>query len=83
MYKMVQMVWLNKFMPLQYALWRFWPRTYTLGPYGPGPLIIGKNFLGQICSRTIFEMHTVPGACLLYAPGTVKLSKYGPGAYLT
>ena len=47
------------------------PRPYgpePLGPYGPGPFIIQKNFLGQIRSRTIFEIHSAPGACLLYAP---------------
>ena len=36
-----------------------------LGPYGPGPLIILKNILSQICSRTILEINTAPGACLL------------------
>ena len=49
--------------------------------YGPGPLghycsgtfIIWKNCLSQICSRTIFEMHTA-GVCLLYAPGAVSFS---------
>ena len=35
-----------------------------LGPYGPGPLIILKNILSLIWSRTIFEKHrpTAPGA---------------------
>ena len=28
----------------------------------PGSFLIGKNILSQICSRIIFEMHTVPGA---------------------
>ena len=32
--------------------------TIWSGPYGPGPFIIWKNFPNQICSRTIFEMHT-------------------------
>ena len=43
--------------------------TYGLGPYGPGPLLIWKSFPSQMCSRTIFEMHTVREACLLYSPG--------------
>ena len=112
-----------------------WPRLM----YGPGPFLIWKNFLNQICSRTIlapepyqwhshqgvkrqsalpwlqkncqksgkkrekimkkrekeekvrkvlslcpswqiglatplFEMHTAPGACLLFAPGAVCFS---------
>ena len=34
--------------------------------YCPGPLIICKNFLGQICCRTTFEMHVC-----YYAPGAV------------
>ena len=42
--------------------------------YGPGPFIIRKNFWSQICSRTIFVMHTAPGACLLCAPGAVCFS---------
>ena len=41
------------------------------GPYGPEPLIIWKNILGQICSRIIFEMHTAPEAFSKYAPGAV------------
>ena len=45
-----------------------------LGPYGPGPFIIWKNFLSQICSRTIFEIHTAPVVRLLYAPGSVCFS---------
>ena len=49
------------------AFWRFSPPE----PYGPGPFIIWKNFLNQICFKTIFEMHTAPGACVLYAPGSV------------
>ena len=58
-----------------------------LGPYGPGPLTILKNILSQICSRTIFEINTAPGACLLaymlleqYA--FQILFKYSPGPYL-
>ena len=62
--------------------------------YGPGPLIIWKDFLSQICSRTIFKMRTAPGACLLYALGAVYFSfsiffkiingtvPYGPGPYV-
>ena len=38
--------------------WTTWSRTI----YGPGPLIILKNILSQICSRTIFEINTAPGA---------------------
>ena len=48
--------------------------TYVPGPYGPGPLIIWKNFLRQICSRTISKKHTAPRACFLHAPGTVCFS---------
>ena len=44
---------------------------YIVGPYGPGPLIIWKNILSQICSRIIFEMYTAPGACSKYASGAV------------
>ena len=48
------------------------PHTPFLGQCPPGLMIINwKNFLNQICSRTIFEMHTAPRACLLYAPGAV------------
>ena len=32
------------------------------------------NNLSQIYSRSIFEMHTAPGTCLLYAPGAVSFS---------
>ena len=50
---------------------------------GPEALIIWKKFLSQICSNTIFEMHTTPRACLLYALWAVCFHfKYGPGAYL-
>ena len=49
------------------AFVRFWPD-------GPGPLIILKNILSQICSRTIFKINTAPGACLLYDPGAVLIS---------
>ena len=45
-----------------------------LGPCGPGPFIIGKIFLSQICPRTLFEMRTTPEARLLYAPGAVCFS---------
>ena len=42
---------------------RFWPQLDMLQDfYGPGPLMIWKNFWSQICSRTIFEMHCAPGA---------------------
>ena len=30
--------------------------------------------LSQICSRTIFEINTAVGACLLYAPGALLIS---------
>ena len=30
-----------------------------------------REILSQICSRTIFETHTAPGACLVYAHGSV------------
>ena len=33
--------------------------------YGLGPHIIRKNFLSQICSRTIFEMHTMFAVCYM------------------
>ena len=66
------------------VFWRFWPRLmvygpgpYTPGPYGPEPFVICnlKEFLSQIYSRTIiFEMHTAPEACLLYAPEAVCIS---------
>ena len=42
--------------------------------YGRGPFIIWKSFPSQLCFRTIFEMHTAPGACLLYAAGAVCFS---------
>ena len=42
--------------------------TYGLGPYGSWTIHYLKEFLSQICSRTIFEMHGAPEACLLYAP---------------
>ena len=61
------------------AFVRFWPDNMVLdhmvqdhngpgpkGPYGPGLLIVLKNILSQICSGTIFEIRTSPGACLLY-----------------
>ena len=49
------------------AFWWFWPRLdRPLGQYGPRPFIIWKNSLSQIWSRTIFEMHTAPGACLVH-----------------
>ena len=53
-----------------------WSRTisYAPGPYGPGPLIILKNFLSQICSRTIFEKHTAPGAYSKHASRAVCIS---------
>ena len=43
-------------------------------PYGPGPLIILKTILCYICSRTIFEKYTVPGAYSKYASGAVCIS---------
>ena len=43
-------------------------------PYAPGPLIIWKNFQSQICFRTIFEMHSVPGAYNRHDPRAVCLS---------
>ena len=48
--------------PALIALLIYWPLTYGPGPYAPGehaqgyvpgPLIIWKNILSQICSRTI------------------------------
>ena len=65
--------------------WTYGPRPYgpgPLGPYGLGPLIILKNILSWICSRTIFEKHTAPGAYSKHAPEAVCISN-GPGAYLT
>ena len=47
--------------------------TYGPGPAAPGPFIIWKNIVSQICSRIIFEMHTAPGACSRYAPGAVYI----------
>ena len=52
--------------------------TYDAGQYDPGPLIIWKNILCQICSRIIFEKHTAPGVCSKYV-----YSNNAPGAYLT
>ena len=37
-------------------------------------MIILKNILSQTGSRTILEINTAPGACLLYAPGAVLIS---------
>ena len=34
------------------------PGRYGPGTYGSGPFITLKNFLSQICFRTIFEKHT-------------------------
>ena len=48
----------------------FWPQLMV----GPGPLIILKNILSQMCSRTIFEKHTAPGAHSKHAPGVVCIS---------
>ena len=45
------------------TIWWLWSRTISFGPYGPEPFIIWKTFPGQICSRTIFGMHTAPGTC--------------------
>ena len=45
-----------------------------LGPNGPGPLVILKNILSSICSRTIFEKHIAPGAYSKHAPGAVCFS---------
>ena len=42
------------------------------GPYAPGPLIILKNILSQICSRrTIFKQHTAPGVYGKHGPEAV------------
>ena len=62
--------------PGQYAPGPYAPEPHVLGPYAPvpynpGPLIIWKNILRQICSRTIFEMHTAQGAYGKHAPGAV------------
>ena len=35
----------------------------SLGPYGPGPFIIWKNFLSQICPRTIWSRPKCQKAC--------------------
>ena len=53
-------------------------------PHGPGSLVIWKNILGQIFSRSlsIIWMHAAPGE-YIYAPGTACISKYDPGACLT
>ena len=40
---------------------------------GPGPLIILKNILSWICSRTIFENHTAPGAYSKHTPGAMYI----------
>ena len=65
------------------AFLRFWhwhgPGPACPGPYGPelaapGQLIIWKNILSQICSRSIIWMHTTPGAYLLYVPGALCIS---------
>ena len=67
--------------PTFFFCWDFgldlWPRTiwsctiYAPGPYGPVLFIILKNILSQICSRTISEKHTAPGAYSKHAPGAV------------
>ena len=59
------------------AFWRFWPRliwSWTIRTLWSWTFIILKNFLSQICSRTIFQMHTPPGACLLYRHWAGKTS---------
>ena len=58
-------------------------QLYAPGPYGPGLCMILKNLLWQICSRTIFEKHTAPGAYRKHAPAPGAVCKYGPGVYLT
>ena len=45
-----------------------WPRSRT---YGPVPIIILKNILSQICSRTISKKHTASEANIKHAPGAV------------
>ena len=45
--------------------------TYGPGLYARGPFIIWKNILSQICSRTIFEMHTAPEAYSKHASEAV------------
>ena len=45
-----------------------------LGPFGPGPLIILKNILLLICSRTKLEKHTAPGAYSKHTPRAVCIS---------
>ena len=47
------------------------PEPYAPGPYGPGTLIIWKNILRQIWSRTIFEIHTAPATYSKHAPEAV------------
>ena len=54
------------------------------GPYGHGPLIILKNVISRICSRTIFEKHTAPGTYSKHATGAVCIQIWSrPGVYLT
>ena len=50
---------------------RIWPWPMV---QGPGPITIWKNFINQICSRTISENYTAPEAYRKHAPGTVCTS---------
>ena len=56
-----------------------WDRLLLLtqwryGLYGSGLLIILKNILSEIFSRTILEKHNAPGAYSYYDPGAVCIS---------
>ena len=67
---------LNTLLLKRECLFEMLALTYGPGPYGPGPygpeaLMIWKNVLSQICSRTIFEMHTALKAYCKHAHGAV------------
>ena len=48
----------TRFKTWEHGILKILASAYGPGPYGPEPLIIWKNFLSQIYSRTISEMHT-------------------------
>ena len=77
------MNWTTVHLTLDVVLSEILASTYGPGPYGARPLIILKNFLSQICSRTIVEKFTAPGAYSKHAPGAVCTSNSVPGAFLT
>ena len=57
---------------LVFGFWRFWPRLIVQDHMLlDHMLIIWKNILSQICSRTLFEIHTALGAYSKHAPGAV------------